>query len=89
VLVRIKDGHRVVPVQVVVLLSWKMDLGADREAALICAVHLFARVDVEGEVFKPDLVVAMLTPVCGAQAEVLIAVSQLEVQRLPDDAASR
>jgi hypothetical protein len=77
--VTIEDEHLVVALQVTVLLRRKMNAGADVEAALICGVDRFARVDVEGQVLEPDLVVAMLTTVRGPQAELLIAVSQLEV----------
>ena len=37
-----------------------MDLGADIEAGLVCGINLLAGVDVEGQVFDPDFVVAVL-----------------------------
>ena len=67
--VRIEDEERVVPRLVAIVLGREVDIRATRQTPGIRLIHLVSALDLDGDVFKPNLVIAMLTPVGGSQSE--------------------
>ena len=63
--VRVEDEERVVVLEVVVLLGREVDLGAERDSALVRLVDLLAALHLEGEVLDPDAVVVVAPPSAG------------------------
>jgi hypothetical protein len=85
--VGIKDKQRIVSLDVSILLRAVMDIRAHLKAPLVGVVHLFARVDKEGDVLDSDVVVAVFAPIRWTQAKLLAA--EIEVNDLLGAAVTR
>jgi hypothetical protein len=55
-----------------------VDPGPNAETTFVGGVDFLATVDVEREVLDPDVVVLVLTTVCGTEPEVLVAVAEVD-----------
>lgn len=69
----IEHEHLVVPLDISILFRREMNPSTKLQAPPVRVIDIRSRLDVEGQMLKPDLVIPMLTAICATQPEILIS----------------